>query len=406
MHMDVTGVPLHEDAQRPAGYALKPPNRVQAIDLLRGAVMILMTLDHARDFFSKGGCDPTDLARTNPALFFTRWVTHFCAPVFLFLAGTGAFLSFARGKSRSQLAWFLLSRGSFLVFLECTFVHCTWSFYWDYCPLRCQVIWVIGWSMVVLSGLVFLPTWSVLAVGVCLLFGRNWLDGLLSDFGGGATWLSIFLSTGGTWKPVPGVRLIVVYALLPWLGLMTLGYGLGPLWLLEAGKRRRWLAVIGAAAMLLFLVLRVTNWYGGPRAWSPQSTYLLSLLSFLNVQKYPPSPPYVLMTLGPAILALAWFDGVRGMAAQWLATFGRVPLFYYLIHIPMLHLMAVAYAHGRQTVAGLIIFVAAGRLPVGWVKGLPVVYFFWIGVVVGLYPACRWFAGMKRRHRIAWLSYL
>jgi len=392
--------------------AIRP--RVEAVDLLRGVVMVLMALDHARDFVSDARFDPLDLSRTTGALFLTRWVTHFCAPVFLFLAGTGAFLSAARGKTRSQLAWFLLTRGLWLVALEFTLVHLGWFFNLEYRLLLGQVIWAIGCSMLALAGLVFLPTWAVAALGVALIASHNLFDGVRVDSLGSFRWLWAALGsssfTDGPLELWPGVYFFVAYPLLPWLGVMAAGYGFGRLWVLDRGPRRRWLLGLGAGLTLLFVALRAVNRYGDPSPWSAQPSGLFTFFSFLNTSKYPPSLLFLLMTLGPALLALALFDRPSGPLSRVFVTFGRAPLFFYLLHLPVIHLVALGLAYARYGEVGFLFqnvaFAGPGQLPAGYGYGLPVVYLVWFSVVVTLYPACRWFSGLKSRRRTVWLSYL
>jgi uncharacterized membrane protein len=386
--------------------------RLDAIDVVRGLVMVLMALDHTRDFFSDARFDPTDLSRTTSTLFLTRWVTHFCAPVFVFLAGTGAYLYGVRCQSRARLAWFLASRGLWLVILEFTLVYLGWSFRLDYQVLVGQVIWAIGGSMMILAGLALLPAGAVLALGIALVAGHGLLDGLAPEQIELWRGLWAVLFRPGV-VPLPlDVRAFVAYPLLPWLGVMCLGYGLGPLWRFDRPRRRRWLLGIGVAMCVAFVVLRAMNRHGDPRPWSPQPTALFSLWSFLNCSKYPPSLLFVLMTLGPALLALAWFDRTSplGLWARPLVTFGRVPLFYYLLHLPLIHLAAIAVALASCGEAGFlfqhIFFTRPSEIPADYGFGLPVVYLVWLGIVAALYPPCRWFAAIKRERPGGWLSYL
>ncbi len=382
--------------------------RLDSVDLLRGVVMVLMALDHTRGFFSNVAFDPTDLQKTTAALFLTRWITHFCAPVFVFLAGTGAYLSGARGKPTPQLAWFLLTRGSWLVLLELTLVRFTWFFNVDYGFVLCAVIWAIGWSMVVLAGLVFLPTAVITLVGITLLAGHNLLDGLAPDRFGSWSWLWKILHSGGGIEPVAGVLVIAAYPLLPWLSVMAAGYGFGALLLLSSEQRRRWLWLLGSALCVAFVALRATNWYGDPRPWSEQPNGWFTLFSFLNCHKYPPSLLFVLMTLGPALIGLAVLDRGPSRVGSPLVVFGRVPLFYYVLHFALIHTAAVVFAYARYGEASWLFQnpnVPNSR-PADYGYDLAVVYLVWINVVLLLYPACRWFAEVKRRNRNAWLSYL
>jgi uncharacterized membrane protein len=414
-------------SEAPAGGARVRP-RLDAIDQLRGLVMVLMALDHTRDFFTDVRFDPLDLTRTNSALFLTRWVTHFCAPTFVFLAGTGAFLYGARGKTPWQQAWFLLTRGLWLVFLEFTLVDFGWTFAFDLHHRIGQVIWAIGWSMVGLSGLVFLPGWAVGLVGVVVIAGHNCLDDKSAEAVRLPAWLWQALKAGkdidfstvpwarpllvqlNTWSGnkfdlAKGLHVIVAYPVLPWLGVMALGYGFGAVWLLEPRRRRRLLAAAGAAFLLLFVVLRYANVYGDPRPWQWRGDLWFTCLSFVDCCKYPPSLLYVLMTLGPALLALAYMDGREPRPPERpLVVFGRVPLFFYLLHVPLIHALAIGLAYfgdgDASALLGHPIF-----FPAGYGYGLPVVYLIWLAVVAVLYPPCRWFADVKRRRSDAWLSY-
>jgi uncharacterized membrane protein len=382
--------------------------RLDAIDIVRGLVMVLMALDHTRGFFYHNPPDLTDPAQTTTVVYFTRWVTHFCAPVFVFLAGTGAFLYGTRGKTRSQLAWFLVSRGVWLVVLEFTLIHFAWSFRLDDPQFFAQVIWAIGCSLVLLAGLVSLPAPLVAALGALVVAGHQALAETLSDGLVPQDWL-VGLLRPGRQELWPGASVLVMYPVLPWFGVMALGYGLGPLWTLERQQRQRLLVALGAGAILLFAVLRGLNGYGDPRPWSPQRDGWFTFLSFLNCSKYPPSLLYVLMTLGPAALALAWFERVPGPPGRALVTFGRVPLFYYVLHLFLIHGLAVCFALGRYGRADFLfrspVSAEPWNGPEGYGYDLPVVYLLWLLIVALLYVPCLWFSGVKRRHRDGWLSY-
>ena len=388
--------------------ALSIRPRLDAIDFLRGCVMILMALDHVRDFFTNVRFDPLDLSQTTPGLFLTRWVTHFCAPVFVFLAGTGAYLGGSRGRSRSQQARLLLTRGIWLIILEATLVHLAWSFNFHYRFMLAQVIWAIGGSMVLLAGLVYLPWWVIGALGILITATHNLGDGVNPAELGAFRIPWIALVSGGVQRWDGGV-VIFAYPVLPWFGVMAMGYAFGRLWLLDRDRRRWWLLGLGIALALLFVALRALNGYGDRAHWTAQSDDLFTLLSFLNCTKYPPSLLFVLMTLGPAILALAVFDRPLGAGARPVVIFGRVPLFYYLLHMPLIHASAVLLAYIRYHDAGFqfddFLFTSRG-LPDGYGYDLPVVYLIWVVTVVVLYPPCAWFAGVKQRYRAAWLGYL
>jgi len=391
---------------------LAAKTRLDSVDALRGFVMIVMALDHTRDFFSKDlSFDPTDLARTYPALFLTRWITHYCAPVFIFLAGTGAFLATTRGKTKEELSRFLLTRGLWLVFLELTWVRCCgWLFNFDYHFAMGIVIWAIGWSMVGLAGLVFLPLRWIATFGLVMIASHNLFDYVQPGTFGKLGWLWKILHSGGIIVPAQGYRFAAGYPLVPWIGVMAVGYSFGSWLVRESAQRRKWLFRSGAALTALFVLLRAINVYGDPDHWSPQKNALFTFFSFLNCHKYPPSLLYLLMTLGPALVVLAVLD--RG-TPRWLGpvlVFGRVPLFYYLLHIPLIHGLGVLFAYVRYGHAEWFFAnpPAAGPppIPADYGYSLPVVYLIWVGVIAALYPACQWFAEVKRRRREVWLSYL
>lgn len=389
--------------------------RVDAVDLLRGLVMVLMLLDHTRDFVDGRAWlfDPADLSRTTPALFLTRWITHFCAPVFVFLAGTGAYLQRARGKPTGELSRFLLTRGLWLVVVELTLVKIGFTFNLDWSYLGVfQVIWAIGVSMIVLAALVHLPTAAVGAFGVATIALHNAFDGVRVAPGPNASALDqlwIFLHQQGP-VTILGLPAMVIYPLVPWIGVMAAGYALGAVYGWEAGRRRRFLVRLGAALTVGFVALRLTNLYGDPSPWGPQKDALFTVLSVIDTTKYPPSLLFLMMTLGPALLFLAWAEPRdRGRLGGALVTFGRVPLFFYLLQWPM--------ANGIGLVANWAAGQPAawhfqnpperfGSPPVGAGFDLWVVYALWIVGVLLLYPLCRWFAGVKRRRRDWWLGYL
>jgi uncharacterized membrane protein len=389
------------------GQPVAVAGRLESVDRLRGLVMVLMALDHCRGFFSNPMVNPTDLDQTSVPLFLTRWISHLCAPTFILLAGTGAYLSARRGMSKPALAWFLLTRGLWIVFLELTLVKFFWSFGLDVHNYNAGVLWAIGWSMVVLAGLVFLPTWMVTAFGLVMIAGHNLLDPVQPADLGPLSNLWEILHRKEMGRPPlvlfgGAIHFGTQYPLIPWVGVMAAGYGLGALLLRPAGQRRRWLLGLGAAACLGFVLLRAVNVYGDPDPWSPQRDKWFTALSFLNCHKYPPSLLYLLMTLGPALLLLVWFERAPHLPGRPLLIFGRVPMFFYLLHLPLVHALAIGAALARYGPA----LLAADRPPPDYGYSLPVIYAIWLGVVAVLYPACRWFAGVKQRHRTAWLSYL
>jgi uncharacterized membrane protein len=371
-----------------------------------------MALDHVRDFFTNAKFDPLDLTLTNPALFMTRWITHFCAPVFIFLAGTGAFLSTTRGKSKRELSWFLFTRGLCLVLLEITWVRCLgWEFNFQFHNIPAAVLWAIGWSMVGLALLVYLPNWAVAAFGIAMIVAHNAFDGVHAESWGPFEWLWRILHQGGGFQVTRNVTFIAAYPIVPWIGVMAAGYGFGTILLHEPLRRRREIFLLGAALTLLFVVLRWSNLYGNPKPWVEQRNALLTVFSFIDCHKYPPSLLYVLMTLGPALILLALLDRGTPRILQPALVFGRVPLFFYLLHLPLIHLLALLTALVRYGRAEWLFGSPFGAtdqfaIPADNGFGLPIVYLVWLLVVLMLYPACKWFAGLKRRRRDAWLSYL
>lgn len=392
-----------------AGLPLPSPGRprMDSIDLLRGIVMVVMALDHTRAFFTNATFYALDLTQTNPALFLTRWITHFCAPVFVFLAGTGALLSTKRGKSAGGLSWFLFTRGLWLVLLECTIIRWTgWAFNFDLTNIGTGVIWAIGWSMVVLAALVHLPVRYIALFGVVMIAGHNLFDHIKPADWGSWRWLWAILHQGERIEFLPGRYLSNGYPLIPWIGVMAAGYAFGTIALRAPAERRRWYLGLGISMTLLFILLRTTNFYGDPAPWQPQKSGLFNLFAILHCQKYPPSLAFLLMTLGPALVFLAWLD--RG-TPKWLEpvlVFGRVPLFYYLLHLPLIHGLAVLFAFAKHGRADWMYGSFSGQRPDNYGYDLLVVYLIWILVVAALYPACRWFAALKRRRRDVWLSYL
>ena len=397
----------------PARSPMAPTRRVDAVDVLRGAVMVLMVLDHTRDYFGNAAIDPTDLSRASPALFLTRWVTHFCAPVFAFLAGTGAYLAGSRGRSRGDLAAFLATRGLWLIFLELTVVRLGLFFDPVNAPVILTVLWSIGASFIVLAGLVFLPSRVVGALGV-LLIATHGLAGSLG-VSPDSTPPAALQAAGALLLrpgllPMPGgVTVLVGYPLLPWLGVVAAGYAFGEIIRLEPERRQRVTWNMGVVMTAAFVILRAWGVYGDPRPWTTQATPLLTGLSFINCTKQPPSPLFVLMTLGPAMAALAVIDrvGIRGPVGRVLVKLGRVPLFYFLLQWPVIHGLAVLLGVVRGLpVAWQFSPAALGPAPEGWALSLPGIYAAWAVVLAVMYLPCRWFAGVKARHPGGWLSYL
>jgi uncharacterized membrane protein len=376
------------------------PHRVAAIDLLRGLVIVLMALDHVRDYFSAARFDPTDLARTTPVLFLVRWVTHPCAPVFVLLAGTAAWLH-GRRLTRRALARFLVARGAWLVLLETTVIAFAWTFNLRFeFGIVLQVVWALGASMMVLGGLVLLPRWAIAAFALITIAGHNLLDGLQLAPGAGKELFEALHVPGR----VEGTPFYVAYPLGPWSGVMAAGYVLAPL-LSQAWTRRRDVLALGAALTAAFVVVRALNVYGDPAPWTAHPERWKTVLSFLATTKYPPSLAYLLMTLGPAMLLLVGLRGLPARASRVLAAFGGVPLFFYVVHLYVIHALSVAAGslQGFPAASTMRIFFA---YPSGFGFSLPVVLGVWLLVVALLYPACVRYGELKRRGRAWWWSYL
>jgi uncharacterized membrane protein len=374
--------------------------RLDSIDLLRGLVMALMALDHTRDFFSTSGPNPRDIA--DPALFLTRWVTHFCAPIFILLSGISAYLYGERGRSVGEVSWFLLTRGFWLIVIQFTVVRFLWSFSLHVNFFVAQVIWVIGASMMALAGFVYLPRWAIAAIGMIMIAGHDLLDHLGAEQLGAASWVWHLLHQPGLIEVGPQIKLFVLYTLVPLVGVMATGYALGPVFKLDASSRRSFLLCTGVVVTAAFVVVRATNLYGDPTGWSTQSSFIGTLLSFIDCEKYPPSLLFLMMTLGPALILLATFERAHGAIASRLTTFGRVPFFFYLAHIALIHALAVALA---WTTLGNDSWTSSQKPP-GYGFNLFGVYTAWLCVVIALYPACDWFAQLKRRRGEWWWSYV
>lgn len=405
-----------DDAHADALALARP--RLDSLDLLRGLVLALMALDHTRDFFGASGSNPRDIAE--PALFLTRWITHYCAPVFIFLAGVSAFLYGARGRGMGEVSRFLFTRGFFLILIEFTVVRFGWTFSLNATSFLASVIWVIGASMVALSLLIWLPRAVLALFAIALIAGHNLFDGVRAEVLGSTGWLwTILHQPGNVW--IGEARIFVLYPLIPWIGVMAAGYALGSLFQGDSATRRRWLIALGTALTAGFILLRATNLYGDPAAWQAQESWLSTVLSFINCEKYPPSLLYLMMTIGPALTLLAVFEsgssrhpsaGQRMPAhfrelrlARWLTTFGRVPFLYYVAHIYLLHLLAGAMV---LAVYDDLSWMTASppQKPADYGLILPGVYAVWLAVLVVLYPLCRWFAGLKQRRKEWWWSYL
>ena len=402
-----------------------PSSRVDALDVLRGAIIVVMALDHVRDYVSSIPFDPVDMTKTYPALFFTRWFTHFCAPGFSFFAGTAAFLSLARGKTPETLSRFLASRGLFLIALEFFVLRFVWLFnLWPIGVLG--TLWSLGVAMLVLALLVKLrlPPWAIAAAGAVLVAGHNALDFLsnppITGFAG-AMWKVLHagglipIGTPPAGFPLPGLfNLEIGYPAIPWPGVMALGYGFGALLALSRAERRRYTFALGFVLTTAFVVLRLGNVYGDPRAWAPQKTGVMTLSAFLNCEKYPPSLCFLLMTLGPLLITFALVDRPPGAVARFLSAYGKVPMFFYVAHLPVIHVLSVVVAAVQAGgLSGPFVHWAAFQSPSfvvppppGFGLSLPAVYALWIAVVLGLYVPCVRYGAFKGRSRAVWTTYL
>lgn len=374
-----------------------PKKRIDSIDILRGIVMCIMAIDHTRDFFMAEHFDPTDLSRASTALFLTRFITHYCAATFVFLAGTGAFLSLNRGKSKTEASKFLLSRGLWLVILELTLVRAAWG--WGDGQVL-QVIWAIGISMMVLGLLIYLPLRVVGAIGLILILGHDAFDSVnATTMPAGERTLWTFLHVQGVVHFL-GLSIFVMYPIIPWVGVMAAGYAFGKLFTINADRRKRILIILGTCSLLLFVVIRYFNIYGDKSIWTYQGNIHRTILSFIDVSKYPPSLDYLLITLGPGMLFLAFIEGKRNKLTDIFVVFGRVPLFYYILHLYLIHLFAIVVSNFIPLPDFMNPRLGADGL------GLGGVYLVWLCVVTILYFPCRWFMNYKRTHKQWWLSYL
>ncbi|MFC7048381.1 DUF1624 domain-containing protein [Emcibacter nanhaiensis] len=383
-------------------------NRIISIDILRGIVMIIMALDHARDFYSPTLFAPEDPTATTGFYFFTRWITHFCAPTFVFLSGVSAWLyADARNAGKQDLALFLLSRGFWLIFIEIFVITYLWLF--TYLGFTMQVIWAIGMSMIILAGLIFLPRAVIAVISLVVIFGHNLLDPIAPADFGTLGWLWTILHVPA-FHPTQGGGPIgpffFVYPLIPWFAVMALGYVMAPIFKAEPAVRNKKLITYGLAAIGLFLVLRGFNIYGNPYPWAEQARGdFYTALSFLNVEKYPPSLLYLCMTLGPALLLLPLLEKCTGKVGTVLGVYGKTPFLFYILHILFLHIGSAIWYQVAYGKSGVLFF-----MPSSWPEGFqPVLwkaYLAWAIVCILLYWPCKWFSDYRKAHKQWWLSYL
>lgn len=409
-----TATPIHIHV---SSQPLVKSYRFASIDLLRGLVMIIMALDHTRDFFHQPAMieDPLNMTTTTPVLFFTRWITHFCAPVFVFLAGTSTFFQKGR-KTTAELSRFLITRGFWLVLIEIIVINFAVTFDPGYKMIGLQTIWAIGISMIALGLAIRMPFVAILTTGLLIVFGHNALDFYESQFPPNHQYPVFYslLHRPGFYSLDANHTLLILYPFLPWTGLMMLGYCFGKLFTrFEGVQRRKILTWLGAGIILFFILLRVTNLYGDAQQWSAQKNGTFTLLSFLNTVKYPPSLLYMCMTVGPAILFVAWWGNVRNGLTRFITVYGRVPFFYYVLHFFWVHILSMAafFARGHSFYEGTHL-PAQGPMPPfnfllpGDGYDLFIVYIVWFFVFVSLYPLCKWFSEYKQTHSQWWLSYL
>lgn len=385
-------------------------HRIASVDLLRGVLMVIMALDHTRDFFSNAAVNPTDPLNSWPALFFTRWITHLCAPGFVALAGTSIYLQRLRGRTHNQIAKRLVARGLWLIFMELAVVSFVLTFTYKFHVI--EVIYAIGASMVLLAALQYLPTKFVALYGIAVVALHNLADPIGADqLGHFASLYTLTMQPGGFLSHGKLVA-FVPYPMLPWSGVMALGYAFGAIVTLPPRRRRSISLALGAFCLATLTILRLTDSYGDQAKFTPLSTVTRSAMSFFQLTKYPPSLHFILATLGFLLLMFALADYV--LERRWLPrlaaiaeVYGRVPFFYFVLHLLAIHLAVVFTLMARaHTLYPTLFAPFVGSPPPGWGFGLPVVYAIWIAVVIALYIPCRWFANIKARRRDWWLSYL
>lgn len=378
-----------------------PGERVSAIDMLRGLALVVMVQDHVRSFFHFARFSPTDMTRSDTHLFLTRFITHPAAPVFFLLAGTAAYLALRKAENPRAISRFLLLRGLMLIVLEITAVNFSWFFDLSLEYINLQTLWALGCSMILLAGLVRFPPVAAGVFGIVLIAGHNLLDGITFDMLGNAGWLWKLLHQFGTIK-LGSVKVRVVFPLVPWIGIMCAGFWLGAVYDMAPLPRKKRLIALGLSLTAAFFLVRAVNIYGDPYPWFHHRRSLYTVLSFFNCEKYPPSLSFLLMTLGPSLLTLGLLEGLRHRALSVLELFGRVPLFFYLVHLPLIHVLSVAALYARYGEFYLNRFA----IPEGKGFGLGMIYFSWVMIVMLLYPLCSRYDAVRRSKTVPLLKYL
>lgn len=382
--------------------------RIHAIDIVRGLIMFIMTLDHTRDLLNTPGPSPLDVQNTTVALFFTRWITHFCAPTFVFLSGVSAYLAGQR-RTKNELSAFLLKRGLWLILSDVLIISLLFTFDLWYHTVYLEVLWAIGFGMIILAGLTRVPSTLIATIALLIIFGHNIFDYVrLPQTGANGNLATIFLSAVGAFIPLSGSRgILELYAVIPWAGILLLGYVFGALYKtgFDAKKRRLILRASGLSLIILFIVLRLINQYGDPSQWSVQRNLIYTVLSFLNASKQTPSLIFFCMTLGPVLLLLALTEKTKNQLTVFLRVYGNVPYFYFVLHFCVLRVLNIMLI----LIAGLP--MQSGGSPflwqaVGFGRPLWEVYLFWIGTATSLYYACQWYGNYKKTHSHWWLSYV
>ncbi len=392
--------------------ASTPAKRIYSLDVLRGLVMIIMALDHTRDFFHFDAFlnDPMNVVTTTPILYFTRFITHYCAPIFILLAGISIYLQSFR-KSKNELSLFLFKRGLWLVFVEVVIITFAWTFDYTYHSLILQVIWAIGICMILMGLIIRLPFNVILAGGVLLVFGHNILD-FISSTQQGLFWDLMHNGSFAFYQVTEAHQIVIIYPIIPWIGVMMLGYCLGRIYdpAYSVALRLKQLLRGGIGLLIFFVVLRFLNIYGDPIPWTTYDNLTQTILSFLNVDKYPPSLLFLCVTLGPALIFLSLFETINNKLTQAISVYGRVPFFYYILHFYFIHIICmflfVNRGHHFNDELEMIFGMQFRYLVVGEGYSLGIVYLIWAFVVIALYPLCKWFSDLKQQRKHWWLSYL